>query len=236
VYTPENIATDSTDGQVYGGQSHTLDVQFSDADSALIDQLYDWMDADTELIAVALGLQTNLLWYEPVTINPNSLLNTNARDGVSVNQLIIDSIGDDLDIKVGVNLLKANVFRAVSGNYTPPRVSSAQTITASNYGATLTASASGSLATDIAFPFDGQRIDFGVDNATGQNMTVQPLDVDGNTIGSAFTSSVVSSRRVGSGTTPAGTAYLRVTLSTSSALAYASITLRVDGRNVFTNS
>lgn len=235
-YTSENIATDTTDGSVYGGRSHSLDVQFSDADTDLIDQLLAWQESGTQLIIAALGLQSNLLWYTPAVIDAKSILNANARDGVSVNQILLDVVAGDPDIKVGVNLLLANVFRAVSGNYTPPRVTSAQTITASNYGATLTASATGTLNVEILFPFDGQRVDFGVDNGTGQGMTVQPLDVNKNTIGAAFTSSVVSSRRVGSGTTPAGTCYLRVILTTSTALAYSNITLRVDGRNVFTNS
>ena len=102
-YTGEPIPSETTTGQVYGGMTHTLAVNFFDS-GAPMTQLRAWMNADTPVKAVAIGPQAALLWYEPVVLSVNRGRNVNKRDGLNLNSLEMIFPGETSAIQSGINL------------------------------------------------------------------------------------------------------------------------------------
>ena len=80
-YTIETINTDTTQTQVYGGESHTLELAFFEG--ANIDQLIAWSEADTPVRLVIEG-GSNLQWYEDTPIKFRKMLQADKRSGLNM--------------------------------------------------------------------------------------------------------------------------------------------------------
>lgn len=230
-YTPEITQTETTDGVVYGGGSHTLDITFYDADSAKLSQLREWQSLDTPLIAVAYGLQGNLIWNEPTAMQSLVALTPNAREGASAHSFTMVTFVPNGIVKKGVNVCKAVMWRDNSGSYPVPQLTGAN---ASNYGANF-ASVLTSATLAFPFPFEGARLSAGfttsgiissasliVKNAAGTTLSTQ-----------AFTGSPRSTASV---VVPAGGFTVELVTNVSGAGGVNNISIRVDGSTDFTTA
>lgn len=105
-FTKEPITTDTSTGQIFGGFDSRLVIGFVEVDG--LEQLEQWEIEATELNAVVAGV-TNVLWYEDVTITVERSVGVNARDGVSIHQVVLEHVSYQPAIQASTNLLNAAV-------------------------------------------------------------------------------------------------------------------------------
>lgn len=232
-YEPANIQTESTDGAVYGGRDYNIDIGFYDADSAKLAQLKTWMENDTPVQCVALGIKAVLHWFEPTTISTNSMLNPNARDGASSSRIVLTTQNPLSDIKQGINFLKAAIWRDSFGSYTPPRtiVSAGDPPSASVYGQAIEVTAQ-TVTVEFPFPFEGATVFGGMDADAAITATIIAKNAAGSTLSSQALSG--AGREVGSLTLPANTYSVAFQFVSATADEAANITARIDGITTYT--
>jgi len=230
-YTPEITQTETTDGVIEGGGSHSLDVTFYDSDSAKIAQLRAWESVDTPIIAVVWGLQGNLIWNEPTTIQALRLLNPNARDGVSANSFSMVTFVPDARIKKGVNISKAVMWRNDAGTYAVPQLLGSSV---TDYGANITGIDTSANLT-FRFPFEGSRVTIAFDaNTNIDSATIEVLSAVGATLlQEAITGSGRSSATI---TLPAGAYSLSLDIVSFTNTTINNLSIRVDGSTLFTRA
>ena len=115
-YEKEPIATEVSDGTIFGGYTHTLTAIFFDMPDGARAQLEAWEEAGTELNCVGLSGTGALLWYHPTEMTGfMDSLQTNARDGVSPFQFELTTAVPYADIYTGTNILRAAMKRNDDG-------------------------------------------------------------------------------------------------------------------------
>lgn len=118
-YEKEPIATEVSDGTIFGGYTHTLTAIFFDMPDGARAQLESWEEAGTELNCVGLSGTGALLWYHPTEMTGfMDSLQTNARDGVSPFQFELTTAVPYADIYTGTNILRAAMKRNNATNRT----------------------------------------------------------------------------------------------------------------------
>lgn len=168
-YEKEPIATEVSDGTIFGGYTHTLTAIFFDMPGGARAQLETWEEAGTELNCVGLSDTGAMLWYHPTEMTGFiDSLQTNARDGVSPFQFELTTSVPYADIYTGTNILRAAMKRNDIGRtqydqtekYAPLRVHIRNNASweLENFG--ITTSGSGTDGVALRFPFPMPNVPF----------------------------------------------------------------------------
>jgi hypothetical protein len=234
---PENIPSDDASGTVWGGKSWVADIGLYDGD---ISQLQQWMISNTEVQVVGLGQQGCWFWYEPTTISENSILNPNARDGLSPSRLILTRVNPLADIGNGVNIFKAVAKTPDSGFPTDSAYNPKRAFNAPGdffeFGSSLEVDGS-FRGIEFLFPFEGVTLNFSLKAGAGETVRARIVAKSDTTTLATETGSASSAGGVGSASlvTPAGTYLIELSADGSNAQTATEAVARVDGFTAYTN-
>lgn len=162
-FNKSGFETENSKGQMlYSGDESSF--EFTSFDENIFTQLEAWMKAETDLNMVVLGVDENILWYEPskITVNKIYLPAVGNRNGYRIK---ISKKGGLHNIYTGANMLyllngwaDADI-NGIADNYTKAGVSTT-TFVAPYQQITASAGATGLLFTapDFIFPIAGAKL------------------------------------------------------------------------------
>jgi hypothetical protein len=192
-FNKAGLETENSKGQMlYSGDESSF--EFTSFDENIFTQLEAWMESETDLNMAVLGVDDNILWYEPskITVNKSYLSAVASRNGYRVK---ISKKGGQHNIYSGVNMLNLlngwadSNLNGLADGYTKTGVYTPTFVANSYQQISALAAASGLLFTapDFIFPIVGAKLQLStniilVTNGTGLNVTAALKNFAGATL------------------------------------------------------